>query len=357
MPTASASTLSQDTAFMQLALQLATEAAAAGEVPVGAVLVKDGVVIGTGRNSPIASTDPTAHAEMLALRAAALAMGNYRLDDCTLYVTLEPCAMCSGAVLHGRLQRLVFAAADPKTGCAGSVTNLFDLPLLNHQTQVERGLLAEPSAALLREFFQRKRVTQRETACPLREDALRTPQHRFEQLSEYPWAPAYTNAIPALAGLRMHYLDLGADQGAGVYLCLHPIPGWSHSYRLQVPDWLGQGVRVLLPDLIGFGKSDKPKRELAHSLDFHCRYLLEWLDALALHDLTLVLPYAWHPVAQQLLVQAPQRFNALLVVPPAPCDSNDSDDAAQNAPYPDAGHRAAERAFSAWRTHSTKIPP
>ena len=116
----------EDDSFMALALQEAQAAAAQGEVPVGAVVVKDGVVIAVGRNSPIADHDPTAHAEIMALRAAAKAMGNYRLEGCELFVTLEPCAMCAGAMLHARLKRVVFGAADAKTGAAGSVTNLFN---------------------------------------------------------------------------------------------------------------------------------------------------------------------------------------------------------------------------------------
>jgi tRNA(Arg) A34 adenosine deaminase TadA len=123
-----------DEVFMRQALAEARQAAAAGEVPVGAVVVRRGEVIATGRNAPVDGHDPTAHAEIVALRAAAQALGNYRLDDCELFVTLEPCAMCSGAMLHARLKRVVFGAADPKTGAAGSVLNLFGEPRLNHQT-------------------------------------------------------------------------------------------------------------------------------------------------------------------------------------------------------------------------------
>mgnify|MGYP000729903520 CR=1 FL=1 len=122
--------------FMQLALTEARAAMAAGEVPVGAIVVRGGQVIATGRNAPIDAHDPTAHAEINALRAAAAALGNYRLDDCELYVTLEPCAMCAGAMLHARLKRVVFGAPDPKTGASGSVLNLFANAQLNHQTQV-----------------------------------------------------------------------------------------------------------------------------------------------------------------------------------------------------------------------------
>ena len=146
-----------DIDFMQLALAQATAAAQSGEVPVGAVIVQGGKVIATGRNSPIAGHDPTAHAEIIALRAAAKSLGNYRLPDCTLYVTLEPCAMCSGAMLHARLKRVVFGASDAKTGAAGSVVNLFEQPQLNHQTDLQGGVLADECAALLKSFFSQRR--------------------------------------------------------------------------------------------------------------------------------------------------------------------------------------------------------
>ena len=135
----------RDAEFMELALHEAQAAAFNGEVPVGAVVVKDGVVIAVGCNSPITDHDPTAHAEIKALRAAAQVLGNYRLEDCELFVTLEPCAMCAGAMLHARLKRVVFGAPDAKTGAAGSVTNLFGNIALNHQTAVEGGVLEDTS--------------------------------------------------------------------------------------------------------------------------------------------------------------------------------------------------------------------
>jgi tRNA(adenine34) deaminase len=144
-------------AFMREALDLARRAGAEGEVPVGAVVVKDGAVIGRGYNHPIQGRDPTAHAEIGAMREAARQLGNYRLTGCELYVTLEPCAMCAGAILHARVSRLVYGAADPKTGACGSVTNLFGDTRLNHQTRVAGGVLAEPCGALLREFFAARR--------------------------------------------------------------------------------------------------------------------------------------------------------------------------------------------------------
>ena len=146
-----------DEIFMRLALAQAQAAFAAGEVPVGAVVVRRGEVISTGRNAPIDGHDPTAHAELNALRAAARVLGNYRLNECELYVTLEPCAMCSGAMLNARLKRVVFGALNTKTGAAGSVINLFAEARLNHQTALQGGVLADESAALLQTFFKQRR--------------------------------------------------------------------------------------------------------------------------------------------------------------------------------------------------------
>jgi len=128
-----------------------------GEVPVGAVLVKDGTLIAEGWNQPIAAHDPSAHAEMRVLRAAGQALQNYRLVETTLYVTLEPCVMCMGAIVHGRVKRLVYGADDPLRGCAGSVLQLADAPFLNHRLEVSGGLFAEECAALLKGFFQSRR--------------------------------------------------------------------------------------------------------------------------------------------------------------------------------------------------------
>ncbi len=147
---------------MQQALSQAHNAWALGEVPVGAVVVKDGQVIATGFNQPIGTHDPTAHAEIMALRAAATILGNYRLPGCELYVTLEPCVMCAGAMMHARLKRVVFGAADPKTGACGSIVNLFEQEKLNHHTEVVGGVLAEECGGLLKAFFaERRRAVQR----------------------------------------------------------------------------------------------------------------------------------------------------------------------------------------------------
>lgn len=146
-----------DNDFMQIALDLAQQAAAAGEVPVGAIVVKDGEIIGRGSNAPITTHDPTAHAEIRAMRDAAQRLGNYRLVDCTLYVTLEPCAMCAGAMQHARIAKLVYGASDPKTGACGSVVDLMAEPKLNHHTKITGGVLAQECGALLSAFFSARR--------------------------------------------------------------------------------------------------------------------------------------------------------------------------------------------------------
>jgi tRNA(adenine34) deaminase len=152
-----------DLYFMSHALQLAREAERAGEVPVGAVVVKDGAIVGEGWNRPISTNDPTAHAEIVALRAAAQALGTYRLLDTTLYVTLEPCAMCAGAMVHARVKRLVFAAKDPRAGAAGSVFDIVQHDALNHRLTAEGGILADECSALLRGFFLVRRAEQKVT--------------------------------------------------------------------------------------------------------------------------------------------------------------------------------------------------
>lgn len=146
-----------DAHWMRRALDLAQRAMDMGEVPVGAVLVKDGALIAEGWNQPIVAHDPSAHAEMLALRAAGRMLQNYRLVGTTLYVTLEPCVMCMGAIVHARVKRLVYGADDPARGCAGSVLQLADAPFLNHRLEVNGGLLAGECAALLKGFFQSRR--------------------------------------------------------------------------------------------------------------------------------------------------------------------------------------------------------
>jgi len=146
-----------DQEAMEAALAEARLAAEAGEVPIGAAVVHEGAIVARGQNRVLRDVDPTAHAEMVAMRAAATALGNYRLNGCTLYVTLEPCAMCAGAMIHARLDKLVFAATDPKAGACGSVLSVLNHPKLNHQMWADRGILADESSELLRNFFRERR--------------------------------------------------------------------------------------------------------------------------------------------------------------------------------------------------------
>ena len=194
---------SSDDNYMRQALDQALNAQLAGEVPVGAVIVHHGArgpqVLATGYNRPITTHDPTAHAEIVALRHAAQLLQNYRLPECELYVTLEPCAMCAMALMHARFKRVVFAATDPKTGAAGSVLNLFDQPQLNHHTALLGGVLAEPASALLRQFFADRRAQQRAGR-----DALRAArQDAIPDLADIPASPDIP-AIPTGDATEIH---------------------------------------------------------------------------------------------------------------------------------------------------------
>ena len=366
-----------DVSHMAAALDQARQAGENGEVPVGAVVVRNGEVLAVGRNAPVADHDPTAHAEIVALRAAAQALGNYRLDDCELFVTLEPCAMCSGAMLHARLKRVVYGAADPKTGAAGSVVNLFAQAQLNHQTEVVGGVMAQEGAQLLKNFFKERRVNPH----PLRDDALRTPEACFSDIPDYPWAPNHISDLPSLNGLRMHYLDEGPKDAPVTWLCLHGNPAWSYLYRKMIPLFLEAGGRVVAPDLIGFGKSDKLKKDDAHNFSWHREVLLQFVERLDLQRVVLVVQDWGGLLGLTLPMEAPERYQGLLVmnttlatgeVPLSPgflawrdmCAKNPEFDvarlfargnpqmgaeecAAYNAPFPDKGHRAALRAFPA----------
>jgi tRNA(adenine34) deaminase len=156
--------LMTDVDYMRAALEQARQARAAGEVPVGAVVVQDGVIVGRGFNAPISRHDPSAHAEMMALRDAAQRLGNYRLAGCELFVTIEPCLMCAGAIMHARIARVVYGANDPKTGACGSVLNAFAERRLNHHTEVGGGLLAEECGVMLSNFFSLRRAQQKTAA-------------------------------------------------------------------------------------------------------------------------------------------------------------------------------------------------
>ena len=378
--------MSPDLQWMQEAIDLAKEAGEAGEVPVGAVVVRHGIIVGRGRNGPVASNDPTAHAELMALRDAAQTIGNYRLENCTLYVTLEPCTMCSGAILNSRISRVVFGALEPRTGAAGSVLNVFSNQGINHHTEVTGGVLANECKQLLQQFFKPKRVNMN----PLRDDALRPPDEWFEGIPDYPWVAHYVSDLPSLNGLRLHYLDEGqsehlqgaqdaSNQNQFTYLCLHGNPAWSYLFRKMIPTFTGHGHRVVAPDLIGFGKSDKFKKANQHSFYFHRQVLLEFIERLDLHHIILVVQDWGGILGLTLPMDMPHRFAGLLVMNTALatgtqtlsegflswrawCQANPDFDVAKlfargnkhmstletqayNSPFKDRGHRAALHAF------------
>lgn len=339
-----------DDRWMAEALALARLAGERGEVPVGAVVVQGQRLVGCGHNQPLASHDPTAHAEIVALRAAAQTLGNYRLEGCTLYVTIEPCAMCAQAALHARVRRVVYGAPEPRMGAAGSVVNLFADRRLNAHTLVTAGVQAEVSTALLRAFFAARRRDQRRAAVPLRDDALRTPDAAFEavwqhaQAAGLPPSVSHTRRdLPALQGLRLHWLDVGAPSGTPPWLCLHSPQAWWPQWLPWLCQRLDTGERLLVPDLIGFGQSDKPKKAAWHSAERHAAILLDWLDALGIATCRLALaPGAevfWTALSPFLAARVVQqdRVPAQALLPPDP--------AWLDAPYPDRGHRAGPLAW------------
>ena len=323
----------EDIGFMQLALRQAQAAADAGEVPVGAVVVRAGQVIATGHNAPLSSKDPTAHAEVNAMRAAAQMIGNYRLDDCTLYVTLEPCTMCSGAALHARFKRVVFGASEPKTGAAGSVLDVFSNAALNHQTQITGGVMAHECSQVLQDFFEQRREQQQSTKVPLREDALRSPEARVKQAlvacGLSPSMSRFSAGLPALAGLRLHWLDNRHDIQIAPNVYLHDPDGWSVQYAEQLKSL----APVIAVDLLGFGLSDKPKKVAAHRIAWHAQVLREFLAHLQPAPVALHVPRVMAPLVMD--VSLPIHW---LDAPALPLTLRD-------APYPDAGHMAGPRAL------------
>ncbi len=204
-----------DSAFMHLALDQAQNAWLLGEVPVGAVIVQQGRVIATGYNRPIGDSDPTAHAEIIALRQAASLLGNYRLPGCTLYVTLEPCAMCAMALLHARLDRVVFGARDPKTGAAGSVLNLFDEPRLNHRSVLHADVEAEACGRLLQDFFRERRNQLRQAREAAAVSLARPAEARGEMDRDDAESRVHTT------GIDVQHLDETREADAGP-----PPPEW-----------------------------------------------------------------------------------------------------------------------------------
>jgi tRNA(adenine34) deaminase len=260
------------------------------------------------------------------MRQAAQALGNYRLDDCTLYVTLEPCAMCSGAALHARLKRVVFGATEPKTGAAGSVLNVFEHAQINHQTQVQGGVLADECAALLQDFFAQRRDEQQRHKVPLRDDALRTPDAALEGVDfVHAWS-RFATEWPVLDGLRLHWLDNRTEHGEVTDIYLHGPNGWSAEYVQTMQS----GRNAVALDLPGFGLSDKPKKATVHRLDWHAQVIQTFVAQVAPQG-RVHAPRVMAPLLQDMDV-------TWLNEPVIPAVLRD-------APYPDAGHRAGPRAL------------
>jgi tRNA(adenine34) deaminase len=325
-----------DLGFMRQALAQAGLAAAAGEVPVGAVVVQGGRVIGQGHNLTVGRQDISAHAEILALRQASQALGNHRLDGCTLYVTLEPCLMCSGAILGARLARVVYGAPEPKTGAAGSVLDVFAHAALNHHTQIEGGVLAQECSAVLQGFFQERRQDQQAERGKnfLREDALRAPESSWPQRPEG-LRSVYLNDLPALQDHRLHVLTAG--QGASLaVLALHGPGQWSAVYASAGQALAQAGIGLAAPDLVGFGLSDKPKKPAWHTLARHAQVLQALMDALPQSQLLLVAPESMQALAARLATHAKVMGRWSLAEGVMPQSLAD-------APYPDAGHRVGPR--------------
>jgi tRNA(adenine34) deaminase len=334
----------QNVRFMHLALEQARRAESVGEVPVGAVVVKDGQVIGVGHNQPILSNDPTAHAEIVALRAAAQALGNYRLEGCTLYVTLEPCAMCAGAILEARIPQVVYGAEEPKKGAAGSVVNLFTQRQFNHHTTITSGILAAESGNLLANFFIARRRTHQAAAQPLREDALRTPADCFAAVDEVLSESKYLRVGDGVPQWRLHYIDIGPQEATTSVLLVHDVPGWGHRWSMLLPLLVEAGFRVLAPDLLGFGRSDKPKKKHKHSEQLH----FQCLDAMVnlVHSGSRIVT-----IGQGLGMQLVRRWalgrgrqiDELIAIAPS-----SSDVARDNCPHPNQGFMSGIEFFEEW---------
>lgn len=328
-------TTSDDRHFMQLALSQAREADQAGEVPVGAVVVQNNQVIASAHNAPRSQNDPTAHAEINAIRDAAQMLGNYRLEDCTLYVTLEPCVMCCGALLNARFKRVVFGASEPKTGAVGSVVHLLEQPILNHQTQWLGGVLADEAAQLLQVFFERRRQERLEHKTPLRDDALR-PHVDLSHGFNLPWQwSRFATEWTSLHGWRLHWFDnLRAPAISSVYL--HGLSSWSAAYLALMQS----SEHAVAIDLLGFGLSDKPKKENGYSVALHVDVLCDFFKHIAPMAQRLFAPLSMQPICLAVQQAIP---HLQLTVLEEPLMSS----SLLQAPYSDKGHLAGVRALTA----------
>lgn len=350
---------------MQLALQQACIAETTGEIPVGAVVLLDGEVVGVGHNQTISSNDPTAHAEVVALRAAANKLGNYRLDKCTVYVTLEPCAMCMGAMLHSRVAQVYFGAYDPKTGACGSVLNLPGEPRINHHCKVTGGILDSVCSRHLSDYFVRLRAKKHQRHVPMREDALRLP---LGTLTNYmAGVESHTiDDIKAANGLRVQvwHSPLPPSTPKNLVLCLHGSTSWSCIFRNFLVSDLPDTTVVWALDCLGHGGSDKTKKGYEFNLENQLNVLDEFLTLLPESTVHVVGQDTGSELAVHLASSNPNRIASLTLLNPVGMDSKQSAIKGQSirsrqqyiaalhhqclnnsaavealsAPYPDAGH-------------------
>ena len=310
-----------DETHMRVALQQAQVASQRGEVPVGAALYKGETLIAQAHNSPIALCDPSAHAEILVLKEAAKVLGNYRLEDCTLYVTWEPCAMCAGAIFNARVREVVYATPDAKSGAAGSVIDLFANPRLNHHAQIRGGVLKQQSVSLLQDFFKEQRRLQRQEgeqlSLFLREDAIRKPMDSMPGCH----APSCRSShlvLTSTPGMRLHYLHTHSKSEVALktYVCLHGVNTCSSVFGPLFQNLCESGARVLAPDMMGYGGSDRFKKSQSYDFALAMRALLEWMDAKDLQEVTLITHDASLVWALVLKALRPQQVVSVIALNP-----------------------------------------
>jgi tRNA(adenine34) deaminase len=306
---------------MQVALAQAQKAAEKGEVPVGAAIYQHGVLIAQAHNAPISLCDPSAHAEVLVLKEAAKVLGNYRLEDCTLYVSLEPCAMCAGAIFNARVREVVYAARDAKSGAAGSVVNLFADSRINHHARIRGGVLEQQSVALLQDFFNVQRRLHRQAAAHaksfLREDAVRRSLESLACLASSSLNSSFY-VLKAVPGMRLHYLhaEPSSSPSGKTYVCLHGANTCSALFEPVFASLLSSGARVLAPDALGFGASDRFKKSRAYDFSLLMQSLMEWISFMDLKDICFITHDASVIWALLLKVLLPERVVCVLALNP-----------------------------------------
>ena len=355
----------EEAACMRVALAQAQRAAQNAEVPVGAAIYQRGVLIAQAHNAPISLCDPSAHAEVLVLKEAAKVLGNYRLEDCTLYVSLEPCAMCAGAIFNARVREVVYAARDAKSGAAGSVVDLFADSRLNHQTRIRGGVLEEQSAALLQDFFQAQRRVRRQAAVRaksfLREDAVRRSLESLPCFESSTLSSSFY-VLKAVPGMRLHYLhgEPSCSPSGKTYVCLHGANTCAAVFEPVFASLFGSGARVLAPDALGFGASDRFKKSRAYDFALLMQSLLEWLVFMDLKDVCFITHDA--SVIWALLLKAllPERVVSVLAINPCLKPSAASGSSLGAERDHDHGHdhplSALYACFGAWLKKGSQLP-